>query len=100
MDPTQIINERVDVVAIYKKNGDIQTLCYPYKMKYKDFEDFLMDIFMQSNPSVLDDDLPDAFDCWLEQLSADEWLNYGDSYAIKKALEHIDNIQKKAVSNV
>ena len=38
MDPTQIINERVDVVAIYKKSGDIQILCYPYKMKYKDHE--------------------------------------------------------------
>jgi hypothetical protein len=35
MDPTQVINERVDVIATYKKQGDLQTLCYPYKMRYK-----------------------------------------------------------------
>ena len=35
MDPTQYVNERVDVVAIYKASGDINTLCFPYKMKYK-----------------------------------------------------------------
>lgn len=38
MNPTIFINERVDVVAIFKKSGDIQMLCYPYKMKYKDRE--------------------------------------------------------------
>ncbi len=35
MDPTHYVNERVDVVAIYKASGDITTLCFPWKMRYK-----------------------------------------------------------------
>ena len=35
MDPTIVINERVDVVAVYRARGDISSLCAPYKMKYK-----------------------------------------------------------------
>jgi len=35
MDPTILIGERVDVVCTFKKAGDIVTLCYPRKMKYK-----------------------------------------------------------------
>ena len=34
MDPTIIINERVDVAVIYRKDGDITTLAYPVKMNY------------------------------------------------------------------
>jgi len=35
MDPTIQINERVDVIALYRKSADISTLCYPCKMKYR-----------------------------------------------------------------
>jgi hypothetical protein len=35
MDPTITINERVDVIALYRKSGDASTLCFPYKMRYK-----------------------------------------------------------------
>ncbi len=35
MDPTIEINERVDMVVLYKKHGDISTLALPYKMKWK-----------------------------------------------------------------
>lgn len=38
MDPTHYLNERVDVVTLYRKSGDISTLCFPYKMKYKNEE--------------------------------------------------------------
>ena len=38
MDPTQYLNERVDVIALYRKSGDITLLCFPYKMKYKNEE--------------------------------------------------------------
>ena len=34
MNPTIEINERVDVVAVYKKRGDIATLCEPYLMRW------------------------------------------------------------------
>ncbi len=36
MDPTIEINERVDMVVLYKKHGDISTLAVPYKMRWKD----------------------------------------------------------------
>lgn len=35
MDPTIFVNERVDIVALYRKDGDIATLAFPYKMKYQ-----------------------------------------------------------------
>lgn len=38
MDPIVKINERVDVVAVFKKRGDIATLCMPCKMRYKNIE--------------------------------------------------------------
>ncbi len=38
MDPTHYLNERVDVVALYRMSGDITMLCFPYKMKYKNEE--------------------------------------------------------------
>ena len=38
MDPTIEINERVDMVVLYKKHGDISTLAVPYKMRWKDQE--------------------------------------------------------------
>lgn len=38
MDPTIHINERVDVVALYKKSGNVSTLCFPCKMRYQNQE--------------------------------------------------------------
>jgi hypothetical protein len=38
MDPIVKLNERVDVVAVFKKRGDIATLCLPYKLRYKNVE--------------------------------------------------------------
>lgn len=35
MDPTIALNERVDILALYKKDGDITTLAFPCKMKYR-----------------------------------------------------------------
>lgn len=38
MDPTVIVNERVDVVVTYRKEGDINTLAFPAKMIYQNQE--------------------------------------------------------------
>lgn len=38
MDPTIDVNERIDVVAVYKKQGDISTLCMPFKMRWRNQE--------------------------------------------------------------
>ena len=53
---------------------------------FKDFEDFLQDKFIRQNPTVLDDDIPDAFSDWLGDIEVDLWLEYGDEYA--KAVPH------------
>lgn len=44
------------------------------------FEEFLQERFMEVEPQVLDDDLPDAFDSWLSQIDVDSWIMYGDMY--------------------
>ena len=49
---------------------------------YKDFEDFLQEKFIESNPTVLDDDIPNAFDDWLSgELDVDDWIRLGNQYA-------------------
>ena len=35
MDPTIQINERIDVVAVYKRQGDMNSLCMPCKMRWR-----------------------------------------------------------------
>ena len=35
MDPTIEINERVDVVVIFRSHGDISSLCVPYRMRWR-----------------------------------------------------------------
>jgi len=35
MNPTIEINERIDVVTVYKKQGDISSLCIPHKMRWQ-----------------------------------------------------------------
>jgi hypothetical protein len=35
MDPTVEINERVDVVAVFRRRGDIVSLCLPSKMRWR-----------------------------------------------------------------
>lgn len=47
---------------------------------YKDFEDFLQEKFIEGNPTVLDDDIPDAFNDWLADLDVDELIAYGNQY--------------------
>ena len=51
------------------------------KVDYTDFEDYLLDKFIRSNPTILDDDIPDAFDDYLAGLDVDEWLSWGNNYA-------------------
>lgn len=35
MDPTIAINERVDVVAVFRGRGDTQSLCAPVRMRWR-----------------------------------------------------------------
>ena len=38
MDPTVKINERIDVVTVFRKQGDVSSLCLPHKMRWRDRE--------------------------------------------------------------
>ena len=51
MDPTIIINERVDVVTVYKKQGDISTLCMPCKMRWRNQDIVLKELALR-HPTV------------------------------------------------
>lgn len=49
------------------------------KEPYKDFEDFLMDKHGEQYVGT-DDMMPDDFNKWVQDLSVDEWIEYGDKY--------------------
>ncbi len=51
MDPTIYVNERVDVVAVYKKRGDIGVLCVPSKMRWRGQEISLTELALR-HPTV------------------------------------------------
>lgn len=35
MDNTILINERVEVIAVFRKDGDVSQLCWPAKMRFR-----------------------------------------------------------------
>ena len=51
MDPTIIINERVDVVTVFKRQGDISSLCLPCKMRWRGREVELTELALR-HPTV------------------------------------------------
>lgn len=52
-------------------------------MQHYTFEDYLKEQFWENCPSVLDDELPDAFDDWLGNLDTQELIDYAED-AIRK----------------
>lgn len=48
------------------------------------FESFLQNKHIVENPMLLDDDLPDAFDAWLGELQADDFIKYGEEFGEMK----------------
>lgn len=52
---------------------------------YKDFEDFLADKFSISEGGyILDDDWPEAFEDWIQQLDISDVIKWADEYAASK----------------
>jgi len=52
-------------------------------LKLKDFEDFLMEKHSQQYIGT-DDAMVDDFSKWLEDLSIDDWIKYGNKYKEEK----------------
>ena len=48
---------------------------------YRDFDDFLQTRHIEMNPTILDDNLPDSYSEWLEDLGVDGLIELGDEYA-------------------
>ena len=63
--------ERVDKL---NKEADIKKI---------DFESFLQEKFVEEEPQVLDDMIPDAFEDWMQDISIDEVIDYAQEYAEK-----------------
>lgn len=51
MDPTIEINERVDVVTVFRRQGDISSLCVPSKMRWRGQEIDLTELALR-HPTV------------------------------------------------
>jgi len=44
------------------------------------FEDYLKDVFMDSNPLVTKENFEEQFMAWLNRLDPLEWLLFGENY--------------------
>jgi hypothetical protein len=51
MDPTIEINERVDVVTVFRRQGDLASLCTPWKMRWRN-QDFAFTELALKFPTV------------------------------------------------
>jgi hypothetical protein len=57
---------------------------------FKDFEDYLCTVFCEGDGyTCLDDDIPDAFDDWIQKLEIEDWLRYGTIYGSIKQGEKV-----------
>jgi len=52
----------------------------------KDFEDYLVNKFMELHPCVLDDDIPDGYSDWLGEIDSEDWIKYSEQYAEVKVI--------------
>lgn len=61
MDPNTVINERVEVVTIYKTNCDVSQICMPYKMRYKNRDIIFTELGLR-HPTALGKRMIHVFD--------------------------------------
>ena len=55
------------------------------------FREFLGRMHMEDEPTVLDDDLPDAFDAWLSNLGIDLTIVYAEKWHVEQQLADLNN---------
>lgn len=60
------------------------------KYDKESFEEFLSRKHMEDEPTVLDDDLPDAFDNWLSNLGVDLMIVYAEKWHIEQLLANLN----------
>lgn len=60
----------------YNKYG-LRHNCY----KFQDFEDYLMTVFGEGDGAcILDDDFPEAYDVWIEDLEHEDYVRFANIY--------------------
>lgn len=64
------------------------------EIKERGFEDFLKDMHMRAEPTVLDDELPDAFEHWFTNLNADEYMKLGNLYGREQRIVGAEKMSK------
>ncbi len=68
--------------------------------KYSDFEDYLMEKCFNENTHILDDEQPDYFNEWLCNLEPDDFIKYGNSYAIELSIKNkLDKVYEQSIIN-
>lgn len=60
---------------------------------YKDFEDFMQTKHAEQYQG-LDDEMPDDFNEWLQDVDIDDWLLYGELYSQIKVKEELKKMAK------
>lgn len=61
MDPTTYINERVEVVAVFRKAGDLASLCMPAKVYFRGREIIMVELGLR-HPTVAGKRMIHVFD--------------------------------------
>lgn len=61
MDPTELINERVDVAVVFRKHGDVSSLCLPFRMRWRGQDINLQELALR-HPTVAGKRMVHVFD--------------------------------------
>ena len=72
-----LLGEKKEVMKFY---DDIEE----YYMNKPGFETFLQEKHYEENPTLLDDDLSEAFDNWVANLEAEDYERYYDEWKSRK----------------
>ena len=83
-------NQQNDTYNESKQEAEEEKELKPFASNGK-FEDFLMNEHAKEYHGT-DDNMPDAFDNWLTELSADDFIMYADSAIAKALKEKADEI--------
>ena len=62
--------------------------------RYRDFEDFLAMKHAEQYVG-LDDDSPDSFDEWISNLDSDDWIKYGNAFALDMVKTFTENLGRR-----
>ena len=54
------------------------------------FEDYLKRTHMEDEPMVLDDDLPEAYESWLERTSQDLMIAYAEAWHTEQLIANLE----------